>query len=177
MLCLILHRAILFITIVTAAALHPPQYPNQLIAASTPYNLSSSDLRLISQVNTTAAETGPSHLFNLTVPDAPSTVNDVLIDCGYGHELEYDACLDALKTFVHPFPDRPLTIGQRRAGGVCTILVQYCLPTMTAWPVIRDVLGKSSLPFMSNESESCRSQEMLTLKSFRYGILSFQYSG
>lgn len=112
------------VTIVTAAALHLPQNPSQLIAALAPYNLSVPDSRLISQLNTTTPETRPSHSLNLSVPDAPSRANNVYIDCSYGHELKYDACLDALNTFVYPSRDRPLTIGQRWTGGVCNVFVQ-----------------------------------------------------
>lgn len=121
--------AFLFFTTVSAVALHFPQDLFQSIAASAPYNLSIPDSRLISQLNTTTVKNGPSHLLNTTVPKPSLKNNQVLIDCSYGHELEYDSCLDALNTFVYPHRNRPLTIGQRSMGGVRQILVRgFFLP-------------------------------------------------
>jgi hypothetical protein len=116
--------ASLFITTVSAIAIPFQQDLSQSIAASAPYNLSVPDSRLISQLNTTTAKTGPSQLLNTTVPKPPLKNDQVLIDCSYGHELEYDSCLDALNTFVYPRRNRPLTIGQRFMGGVCQFLVR-----------------------------------------------------
>ena len=68
-------------------ALKLPQNSDNLFAVSTPYNLSSSELRLISTLNNYTATPGPAPLLNLTVPDVPPVSNDIKIHCSFGRTL------------------------------------------------------------------------------------------
>jgi len=97
-----------------SSALNLPPNPSNLFAPSTAYNLSTAELTLISTLNNSTAPPSPPPLLNLTVPNLPPASRNVEVKCSFGHELEYNACLDALNQFVYP-PTRSLTIGPRRA--------------------------------------------------------------
>lgn len=106
--------ALSFLYAATSSALNIPNNPNSLITTPTAINLSSSELRLISSLNNSTTQPDLAPVLNLTAPNLPtlSRPKDVLVDCTFGHELEYNDCLDALNTFVYP-PSRNLTIAQR----------------------------------------------------------------
>lgn len=108
-------HTVLLITAVSVTALDLPQSQHGITAATTPFNLSSSELRLISSLSnsTKAPKTTPP--LNLTVPGLSLAQTNEQIRCSYGHELIYNDCLDALNTFVYP-ADRELSIGQRAGG-------------------------------------------------------------
>lgn len=108
--------ALLSIAVLAAAAPPISQNPDQLAAASILRNFTESALGFTSRLNTTIAGSEPLPLRNLSSSDVPSRNGEVDIKCSYTHELELDACLSALSSFVYPLPDRPLTIGQRIPG-------------------------------------------------------------
>ena len=105
-------KVALFVTAVSAVAFSLPQSQDGILFTSAPYNLSSSESRLLHSINGSGNTATMAPLLNATIPRLPPLSDDVSIRCSYGRELRMDDCIDALNTFVYP-PDRNLSIAQR----------------------------------------------------------------
>ena len=93
-------------------ALNLPQLASNILTATT-YNSSSSEQNLIPNLNNLTAASTQQPFLNTTALDLPPVSDKVEVKCTFGHELEYNDCLDALHQFLYP-PFRNLTIGPRR---------------------------------------------------------------
>ena len=102
--------------VATATALILPRDSSGSLVVSTPYNLSTSELGLLSSFNSSATASDIRPMLNETVPEGSPQLNDAQIRCSFSRELEHNDCLDALNTFTYP-RNRNLTIGQRLSGG------------------------------------------------------------
>ncbi|KAL6717430.1 hypothetical protein ACLMJK_005345 [Lecanora helva] len=101
---------------VLAFAANPLQLQDGLLELSSPYELSASEARLLSSLNSSHNSSVNSPPLNVTVGSLPTAPSDARVRCGYSSELRFDDCMDALNTFVYP-PRRNLSIGNRIASG------------------------------------------------------------